>query len=146
MAFQLGNEEAQGMNEINLIPLIDIMLVLMIIFLVTATVLNPTVPLSLPKTSAQVNEAPPNIIQISIDKNAQIFWDKQPIDLATLKTRFAEQAQQQAKQQANSADTPTIQLRADKDSRYDTIAQVLATASEYQLTKIAFVSDTASSN
>ena len=53
MAFQLGEDDNQGMNEMNLIPLIDIMLVLMIIFLVTATVLNPTVPLNLPKTSAK---------------------------------------------------------------------------------------------
>ena len=62
MAFQLDSEEPSGMNEINLIPLIDIMLVLMIIFLVTATVLNPTVPLSLPKTSAQINQAPPKVV------------------------------------------------------------------------------------
>ena len=49
MAFQLGDDDSTGMNEMNLIPLIDIMLVLMIIFMVTATVLNPTVPLDLPK-------------------------------------------------------------------------------------------------
>lgn len=73
MAFQLGGDDNQGMNEMNLIPLIDIMLVLMIIFLVTATVLNPTVPLNLPKTSASVNENPPEVIQISIDKDAGIF-------------------------------------------------------------------------
>ena len=73
MAFHLGDEETQGMNEINLIPLIDIMLVLMIIFLVTATVLNPTVPLDLPKTSAQVNDAPPKVIQVSIDKDGKII-------------------------------------------------------------------------
>lgn len=46
MAFQLGDDASTGMNEINLIPLIDIMLVLMIIFLVTATVINPSVPLN----------------------------------------------------------------------------------------------------
>lgn len=49
MAFELGDHDNNGMNEMNLIPLIDIMLVLMIIFLVTATVLNPSVPLDLPK-------------------------------------------------------------------------------------------------
>ncbi|STZ04928.1 biopolymer transport protein ExbD [Moraxella osloensis] len=61
------------------------MLVLMIIFLVTATVLNPTVPLDLPKTSAKVNEAPPEVLQISIDKDAGIFWDSQPISMEELK-------------------------------------------------------------
>lgn len=133
MAFQLGDDDSTGMNEMNLIPLIDIMLVLMIIFMVTATVLNPTVPLDLPKTSAQVNEIPPDVIQISIDKQAGIFWDNQPISLDTLKQRFAEQAK--------TGNNPSIQLRADKDSKYDTVAQVLATASETGLTKIAFVSE-----
>lgn len=133
MAFQLGDGETQGMNEINLIPLIDIMLVLMIIFLVTATVLNPTVPLDLPKTSAQVNQAPPEVLQISIDKDAGIFWDSQPISLEELKQRFAEQAK--------AGKNPSIQLRADKEGKYDTVAQVLATASESGLTKIAFVSE-----
>ena len=133
MSFRLGDDESQGINDINLIPLIDIMLVLMIIFLVTATVLNPTIPLDLPKTTAQVNQAPPKVVQISIDKNAQIFWDNTPMSLETLKVRFAEQGKLEQ--------PPTIQLRADKDSRYDTIAQVLASASETGLTKIAFVSD-----
>lgn len=133
MAFQLGYDETQGIHEINLIPLIDIMLVLMIIFLVTATVLNPTVPLNLPKTTASVNNAPPQVVQISIDKNGQLFWDDTAITLAELDTRFAEQGR--------LAEPPTIQLRADQDSRYNTVAQVLATASQNQLTKIAFVSD-----
>lgn len=133
MAFELGNEEQHGMNEINLIPLIDIMLVLMIIFLVTATVLNPTVPLTLPKTSAHVNDTPPKMVQVSIDKQGKIFWDKDEISLQTLNARFAEQGKQ--------ADTPTVQLRADKDSRYDTVAQVLATASANHITNIAFVSE-----
>ncbi|OPH37685.1 ExbD/TolR family protein [Moraxella atlantae] len=133
MAFQLGDDETQGIHEINLIPLIDIMLVLMIIFLVTATVLNPTVPLNLPKTTASVNNAPPQVVQISIDKNGQLFWDDTAITLAELDTRFAEQGR--------LAEPPTIQLRADQDSRYNTVAQVLATASQNQLTKITFVSD-----
>lgn len=131
--FQLGDDEPQGMNDINLIPLIDIMLVLMIIFLVTATVLNPTIPLNLPKTSAQVNPTPPKAVQISIDKDGNIFWDKEKLTLNQLNSRFAEQSK--------LTDTPTIQLRADKDSRYDNVAQVLAMASQYQLTKIAFVSE-----
>lgn len=133
MAFQLGDDEAQGMNEMNLIPLIDVMLVLMIIFLLTATVLNPAVPLNLPKTSASVNETPPEAIQISIDKDAGIFWDSDPISMEELETRLQEQS-------ATGQD-PSVQLRADKDSRYDTVAQVLAAASQAGLTKIAFVNE-----
>lgn len=133
MAFSLGDGEEQGMSEMNLIPLIDIMLVLMIIFLVTATVLNPTVPLDLPSTAATVNELPPEVIQISIDKEGQIFWDKQLVDL--------EQLTQKIKEQVDLGKNPAVHLRADKNSKYDTIAQVLAVASTTGLSKIAFVNE-----
>lgn len=133
MAFQLGDDDSQGMNEMNLIPLIDVMLVLMIIFLLTATVLNPAVPLDLPKTSASVSETPPEAIQISIDKDAGIFWDSEPISMEVLETRL--QAQRATGQ------NPSVQLRADKDSRYDTVAQVLAATSQAGLTKVAFVNE-----
>ncbi len=130
MAFQLGDEDTQSINEMNLIPLIDIMLVLMIIFLVTATVLNPTVPLELPKTSAEINDITDKPLQISIDKQGNIFWDTEVINLTILKQRFSEQK-----------DNPSIQLRADKDARYDTVAKVLAVANETGLNKIAFVNE-----
>ncbi|WP_019672885.1 ExbD/TolR family protein [Psychrobacter lutiphocae] len=133
MAFQLGDDDMQGMNEMNLIPLIDIMLVLMIIFLVTATVLNPTVALDLPKTSASVQEQPPKIIQISVDEDAGVFWESEPITLEQLQARLASEGK--------GDNQPSIYLRADKDARYETVAQILALASEAQLTKIAFVNE-----
>lgn len=133
MAFQLGDDDSQSMNEMNLIPLIDIMLVLMIIFLLTATVLNPTVPLDLPKTSAEVNEAPPEAIQISIDKDAGLFWDSDPISMQELEARL--------QQQSAAGKNPSVQLRADKEGKYDAVAQVLAAASQAGLTKIAFVNE-----
>lgn len=133
MAFQLGDDDTQSMNEMNLIPLIDVMLVLMIIFLLTATVLNPTVPLNLPKTSAEVNEPPVDPIQISIDKDAGLFWDDESISMEELEARL--------QQQGTTGNDPSIQLRADKDSRYDNVAQVLAAASTAGLTKIAFVNE-----
>ncbi|WP_201575271.1 biopolymer transporter ExbD [Psychrobacter sp. H8-1] len=133
MAFQLGEDDAASMNEMNLIPLIDVMLVLMIIFLLTATVLNPTVALNLPQTSAKVSEQPAEIIQISIDKDAGIFWDSEAISFEKLDERLQEQAL--------AGNDPSIHLRADKDGKYDTVAQVLASASQAGLTKIAFVNE-----
>ena len=59
MAFQLGEDNDAGMTEMNLIPLIDIMLVVIIIFLVTATVAHPSIPLTLPKTTADIVDLPP---------------------------------------------------------------------------------------
>ena len=133
MAFQLGEDNDSGMNEMNLIPLIDIMLVLMIIFLVTATVANPSIPLTLPQTSAEIVDLPPEQIQVSINANGDVAWDDQIISLDELQTRF-NNASQQAQQ-------PTVVLRADKESRYDTVAQVMSRASEAGLSDIAFATE-----
>lgn len=133
MAFQLGEDNDTGMNEMNLIPLIDIMLVLMIIFLVTATVANPSIPLTLPKTTADIVEPPPQQVTISINADGDLAWGTESIDLEELQKRFDQAAQGDVK--------PSIQLRADKDSRYDTVAQVMSRASEAGLNDIAFVSD-----
>ena len=133
MAFQLGEDNDAGMNEMNLIPLIDIMLVLMIIFLVTATVANPSIPLTLPKTTAEIVDPPPEAITISINKEGEVAWNDQVISLPELEKRFGEAAQQTVK--------PAVQLRADQDARYDTVAQVMSRASEAGLNDLAFMSD-----
>ena len=133
MGFQLGEDHDSGMNEMNLIPLIDIMLVLMIIFLVTATVANPSIPLTLPKTTAEIVDPPPQAITISINDQGEVAWDTKVISLDELQTRFNEAGQ--------ATNKPTIQLRADKESKYDMVAQVMSRASEAGLTDIAFVSE-----
>ncbi len=133
MAFQLGEDHDSGMNEMNLIPLIDIMLVLMIIFLVTATVANPSVPLSLPKTTAEIQPPPPKEITISINANGDVSWGQETITLDELNQRFQEAGRQ--------AQKPTVMLKADKASRYDTVAQVMSRASGAGLSDIAFVSE-----
>jgi len=133
MAFQLGEDNDSGMNEMNLIPLIDIMLVLMIIFFVTATVANPSIPLTLPKTTAEVNAPPPEAITISINQQGEVAWNDQIITLDELSKRFDEAGQKAVK--------PAVQLRADKESRYDTVAQVMSRASEAGLNDLAFMSD-----
>ena len=133
MAFQLGEDNDSGMNEMNLIPLIDIMLVLMIIFLVTATVANPSIPLTLPKTTAEVITPPPEAITISINQDGQVAWNDQLISLEELSKRFDEAGK--------NATKPAVQLRADKNSRYDTVAQVMSRASEAGLSDIAFATD-----
>ena len=133
MAFQLGDDNDAGMNEMNLIPLIDIMLVLMIIFLVTATVANPSIPLTLPKTTADIVDPPPKAITVSINAKGEVAWDNQVISLEELQTRFNEAGELETK--------PTVQLRADKESRYDMVAQVMSRASEAGRADIAFVSD-----
>ena len=105
----------------------------MIIFLVTATVLNPTVPLDLPKTSASVNEQPPQVLQVSIDSQGDIYWDSQKISLEELQKRFTDEVAK--------GNDPQVHLRADREGKYDMVAQVLATASTAGLSKIAFVNE-----
>lgn len=133
MAFQLGDEQQAGMNEMNLIPLIDIMLVLMIIFLVTATVSNPSIPLSLPKTVASVQPPPVKPISISINAAGQLAWNAQMVSAEEMAKRFQAAALE--------ADKPSIQLRADKNARYDMVAHVMASASAAGLSDIAFESE-----
>ena len=133
MAFQLGEDNDAGMTEMNLIPLIDIMLVLMIIFLVTATVANPSIPLTLPQTTAEIQDQPPKAITVSLNANGDVAWDDKVISLDELEARFNEAGQQTQK--------PTVQLRADKESKYDTVAQVMSRASEAGLSDIAFVNE-----
>lgn len=133
MAFQLGEDHDSGINEMNLIPLIDIMLVLMIIFLVTATVANPSVPLTLPKTTAEIQPPPPKEITISIKANGDIAWGQDNITLNELQARLDDAAKSEQK--------PTIMLKADKESRYDQVAQVMSRASGAGLSDIAFVSE-----
>ena len=133
MAFQLGEDNDVGMNEMNLIPLIDIMLVLMIIFLVTATVANPSIPLTLPQTTAEIIDLPPENVTISINAEGDIAWNGDVLTLEQLETRFNEAGQSERQ--------PTIVLKADKESRYDTVAQVMSRASEAGLSDIAFATD-----
>ena len=133
MAFQLGEDNDAGMNEMNLIPLIDIMLVLMIIFLVTATVANPSIPLTLPQTTAEIVDLPPEQIQVSINANGDVAWDDQVISLDELEQRLNDAGQAQRQ--------PTVILKADKEARYDMVAQVMSRASGAGLTDIAFATD-----
>ena len=133
MAFQLGDDNDAGMNEMNLIPLIDIMLVLMIIFLVTATVANPSIPLTLPKTTADIIDLPPKSVTITINAGGDVAWDGHVLTLDELQSKLKEAGQEERQ--------PTIVLKADKDSRYDTVAQVMSRASEAGLSDIAFASD-----
>nr|MCG4641896.1 biopolymer transporter ExbD [Bifidobacterium bifidum] len=99
----MGEDNDVGMNEMNLIPLIDIMLVLMIIFLVTATVANPSIPLTLPKTTADIIDLPPKNVTISINAGGEVAWNGKVLTLDELQTKFNQAGQEQRQ--------PTIVLK-----------------------------------
>jgi len=100
---------------------------------VTATVANPSIPLTLPQTTAEVIDLPPENVTISINANGDIAWNGNVVSIEELETRFNTASQAERK--------PTIVLKADKESRYDTVAQVMSRASGAGLSDIAFATD-----
>ncbi len=130
-SFDSGHRSSP-MAEINMVPLIDVMLVLLVIFIVTAPLLTHAVKLDLPQVNSQVNQAKADKIEFAIDAHGQLFWNGEPIDRATARERFAEQGRRQP--------TPEVHLRADENVAYRYIAQTLADASQAGLGKIGFVS------
>jgi biopolymer transport protein ExbD len=134
MAFASFDKGRAGapMAEINMVPLIDVMLVLLVIFIVTAPLLTHAVKLELPRADAATHQLPPQKIEFAIDATGQRFWNGEPVDRTEAARRFA---------QAGAADARTeLQLRADGDSAYRSVAETLADASRAGLTRIGFVS------
>jgi len=86
MSFNLQNDQEESgiMAEINMTPMVDVMLVLLIIFIITLPVIQQAVKVELPKANSVRNEVKPESVQLSIDAQGQIFWNSTPIDLKTL--------------------------------------------------------------
>jgi biopolymer transport protein ExbD len=136
MAFGGFDQNAGGarpMAEINMIPLIDVMLVLLVIFIITAPLLTHAVKLDLPKAASAPNIAKPDHIQLAIDAAGVLFWNGEQVDRAGLRARL-QVASRQTPQ-------PEIHLRADQMTQYRSVAEVIADAAAAGLTRIGFVSD-----
>lgn len=117
--------------EINMTPLVDVMLVLLIIFIITAPLMTHQVPVDLPRASSTPTPEKPMTLQVSIDAENQIFVGEKPVDHNALETRFREAVAQDAKVE--------LQLRADRVTRYETVAETMSAARRAGLTKIGFV-------
>ena len=137
MAFASFDSKSAGapVAEINMVPLIDVMLVLLVIFIVTAPLMSHSVKLELPKASAQVMSAKAEKIDFSIDANGVRYWNGQAISREDAVVRFA--------QEGGKPTQPEIHLRADQAVPYRAVAETLADASKAGLTKIGFVTDPA---
>ena len=121
------------MAEINMIPLIDVMLVLLVIFIITAPLLTHAVKLDLPKASSQPNLTKPDHIALSIGAGGELFWNGERVDRAALRERLAEASRQRPQ--------PEVHLRADRAARYQPIAEVMADAANAGMARIGFVSE-----
>jgi biopolymer transport protein ExbD len=133
MAFGGFNQGAQNapMAEINMIPLIDVMLVLLVIFIITAPLLTHAVKIDLPKASSTPNMTRPEHVSISIDAAGAVFWNGERTDRSGLRTRLASASKIQPQ--------PELHLRADKATPYQAVAEVMADSAKAGLTRIGFV-------
>jgi biopolymer transport protein ExbD len=122
------------MADINVTPMVDVMLVLLVIFIIAAPMILPSIQLDLPKTVSRPGQQTAPAIHVSIDGNGSIYWDNQLVSAAELDLRFAGAAKQQPQ--------PDLQLRADKATRYEVIARLMAAAQAQGLSKISFVTET----
>jgi biopolymer transport protein TolR len=126
----------QPMSDINVTPLVDVMLVLVVIFIITAPLLASTIRLDLPKTDAARPADAPKFVTLVVDKSGQAFLNDQPLDLDQLAARLLETAGQ-------SPETE-VQLRADEGVPYGKVVQVMGVAQKAGLNRIGFVADTPS--
>ena len=133
MAF--GGFTTQGRQqptaEINMIPLIDVMLVLLVIFIVTAPLLTHAVKVNLPQASSTPEPVKPDTIELTLDAQGQVYWDAQAMAPADWQARLS--------QAAHRDPQPELHLRADGAVAYREVAQVMAAASSAGIQRIGFV-------
>ncbi|MCK9511668.1 MAG: biopolymer transporter ExbD [Pigmentiphaga sp.] len=134
MAFGSLNSQGQGsqtMSEINMVPLIDVMLVLLVIFMITAPLLSHSVVVELPKVSSQPVVDKPQTIDLAVDAGGQVYWNDQPVSLEAMR--------HQMRQVAIQKPQPSVNLRADRETRYEILAEILGSASRTGVNGIGFV-------
>jgi biopolymer transport protein ExbD len=135
MAFG-GFTQGQGQQpvaEINMIPLIDVMLVLLVIFIVTAPLLTHAVKIDLPKASSQVNVVKRENIHLSIDAAGTVYWNGEAVTAEAWRARMTESARLQPQ--------PELHIRADGEIAYRQVVGVMSDAARAGITRIGFVTD-----
>ena len=135
MAFKTQDDSDEAMSEINMIPFIDVMLVLLIIFIITVPVIQHAVKVELPQASNQKLQDKPENVRVSVDAEGRYFWNDTPLAGAELAGRLAQAAAQQPQ--------PELHIRGDKAVRYERIAQLMAQARQAGVQKIGFVTEPA---
>ncbi|MEM5294992.1 biopolymer transporter ExbD [Burkholderia sp. JPY481] len=129
-----SDDDDQGlMNEINMTPLVDVMLVLLIIFLVTIPALQHAVRIDLPHASSQPEAVKPAHVDVAVQADGTVLWDGQPVTDDGLRARIA--------QAAVATPQPELHLRADRKVPYERVAVVMSAAQSGGLTKLGFVTD-----
>ena len=133
MAFSTGGG-GNAMADINVTPLVDVMLVLLIIFMVTAPIMSYEIPVDLPQPSNKTPEnlvEPPPPIRLRIDESGQLFWDNSQLPKSALLPSLMVESTRDPQ--------PTLEIETSPDVRYEVLAEVLATAKNANMIKIGFV-------
>lgn len=135
MSFASLNDDDDNapLAEINMIPLIDVMLVLLVIFIVTAPLLTHAVKVDLPRASSAPNLIKPDNIQIAIDGAGQVFWDGEVVAATAMEERL--------RTAARLSPQPELHLRAERSTPYEKVAELLSAASRAGLVRIGFVTE-----
>lgn len=134
MAFGGGLEDQDDVvSEINMIPLVDVMLVLLVIFIVTMPVLTHSIDLDLPRAQAQALSVEPETVTISVTADGSLHWDGVAIGKAELDTRL--------KEAAARAPQPEVHIRGDRRAEYEHVLQAMAAAQQAGISKLGFVTD-----
>ena len=136
MAFSSNSSGGNNapMGDINVTPLVDVMLVLLIIFMVTAPMLSYEIQIDLPQASNNVPDdpkEPPKPIRLRIDDGGALFWDNSPLPKSALEPSL--------KVEATRDPQPTLEVETSPEAQYETLAEVLATAKNAGMEKIGFV-------
>jgi biopolymer transport protein TolR len=129
------SKASEPMSQINMTPLVDVMLVLVVIFIITAPLMTSSLKVELPQTAAAQPSSVPQFITLGIDKDKQLALGDKPLGEQELVRQLAQIAQ--------NAPQTEVQLRADKTVPYGTIVEIMGMAHKAGLTRIGFVADPA---
>ena len=133
MAFGTQDDSDEVMNEINMTPLVDVMLVLLIIFIITIPVMKQALHIELPRASAKPLVTKPEIVRLGVDAAGQYYWNEVALSESDLAARLKAAATQEPQ--------PELHIRADKAVRYERVAQALAAAQRAGVHKIGFITE-----
>ncbi len=133
MAFGTQDDTDDVMNEINMTPLVDVMLVLLIIFIITVPVMKHAVNIDLPRATNEAQDAKPETVRLTVDAQGTYYLNEAPITDAELAPRFQAAAGQNPQ--------PELHIRGDKSVRYERVAQAMAAAQVSGLRKIGFITE-----
>lgn len=134
MAFGGGlDDETEVMNEINMTPLVDVMLVLLIIFIITVPVLTHSVKVDLPREDNTPNEIKPQTVNLSVNAEGAIFWNEAQISYEELESRLSAEAGKQPQ--------PEVHIRGDKAAAYEHVIKTMAAVQRAGILKLGFVTE-----